>query len=91
MANNKLEQAKKQFIKETMDEEYRSSMTGSDQYCAGMEIGLSEGYDAGHAAATAEAQSDGWVDVADRLPTENGEYDVTLQSVDRPSSEGDSK
>ena len=49
------------------------------------------GYDAGHAAATAEAQSDGWVDVADRLPTENGEYDVTLQSVDRPSSEGDSK
>ena len=39
------------------------------------------GFEAGCEFATAEAQADGWVDVADRLPEKEGMYLVSQQAL----------
>ncbi len=46
-------------------------------------IAFGRGFDAGHAAATAEAQADGWVDVADRLPLSIGGINWPVIVTDR--------
>ena len=40
------------------------------------------GYDAGHAAATAEAQADGWVAIETGLPEADGWYACTINDND---------
>ena len=82
MGNDKREQAWAKWERDQLGDWSAWAKWERDQLGDWSDVSHRQSFDAGHAAATAEAQADGWVAIETGLPEADGWYACTINDND---------